>query len=93
METACTLLGAWIVIIGAWRITCLFRRKGSCRFRKCPFRKDYTDTSFMNVLSGGCKKCLPDEDEMEVYRHTADGIVDGLRSESRDGDRGLQDIQ
>lgn len=62
----------------AWRIVCLFRKKGSCRFRRCPFRKKYTQSSCVYFPSGGCTKCPPTESEWEVYKRTADGILESM---------------
>ena len=65
-----------------WRIVCLFRKKGSCRFRRCPFRKDYTSMSCLYFPSGGCTKCPPTPEELETYRHSAEGIVESILNES-----------
>lgn len=62
----------------AWRIICLFRKEGSCRFRRCPFRKKYDQSSCVYFPSGGCVKCPPTESEWEVYKRTADGILESM---------------
>lgn len=59
-----------------WRIFCLFRKKGGCKFRRCPFRKQYTNMSCVYFPSGGCTKCPPAPEELEIYRHTSEGIVE-----------------
>lgn len=61
-----------------WRIACLFRRKGSCRFRRCPFRRDYASSSCLYFPPRGCTKCPPTESEREAYRWTAEGILEAL---------------
>lgn len=62
----------------AWRIACLFRKKGSCRFQRCPFRKKYTQSSCVYFPSGGCTKCPPTEEERVMYERTPDGILESL---------------
>lgn len=67
-----------------WRIVCLFRKKGSCKFRKCPFRKKYTSMSCIYFPSGGCTKCPPTPEELEIYSHTTEGIVENILKEKND---------
>lgn len=50
-----------------WRIACLFRKKGSCKFRECPFRKNYASRSCIYFLSSGCTKCPPTPEELKIY--------------------------
>ena len=81
----------WIIKLGylyifsgmLWRFVCLFRKKGTCRFYKCPFRKQYTNVSNVYFPSGGCRKCLPTEEELEAYRHTPEGIVEALTKKKK----------
>lgn len=67
----------------AWRIACLFRRKGSCRFRSCPFRRDYTSSSCIYFPSCGCTKCPPTEEELAIYEGSAAGIVESMTAKDR----------
>lgn len=78
MKTFYMLGYLYIAAGAAWRIVCLFRRKGSCRFRSCPFRKDYTSSSCLYFPSSGCTKCPPTESEKEAYGRTADGIMEAM---------------
>lgn len=77
------LMEIWIMALVIWRISCLFRKRGACKFRGCPFRKKYTDTSFMGALECGCMKCPPTEEERMIYERTPDGILEYL--DSKDG--------
>ena len=77
-------LGYMYVAAGAaWRTVCLFRKKGSCRFRGCPFRKDYTSSSCIYFPSGGCAKCPPTESEKAAYGNSAEGIVEAILEKGR----------
>lgn len=59
-----TLLQMLICII--WRIICFFRKKGNCKFTKCPFRKNFYSTSYMELEDKiSCDKCLPTIEEIE----------------------------
>ena len=64
-----------------WRIVCLFRKKGGCEFRRCPFRKQYTSMSCVYFPSGGCTKCPPAPEELEIYRHTPERIIENILNE------------
>ena len=66
-----------------WRIICLFRKKGSCKFRRCPFRKNYTSMSCIYFPSGGCTKCPPTLKELEIYRHTPEGIIENIMKDEK----------
>ena len=78
------MLGYIYIAAGAaWRTACLFRKKGSCRFRGCPFRKDYTSSSCVYFPSGGCAKCPPTESEKAAYRNSAEGIVEAILERGR----------
>ncbi len=83
LDGLCDLMGVWITVLLIWRITCLFRKRGACRFSGCLFRKDYTNTSFMNTFSCGCTKCPPTEEEWAVYERTPDGILDCLKHKDK----------
>ena len=82
----------WIMAIGflyvlsgmLWRFICLFRKKGTCKFYKCPFRKQYTNPSNIYFPSGGCTKCTPTPEELEIYSHTPEGIVEALTEKKKD---------
>lgn len=78
-------IGYVIIISGmVWRFICLFRKKGSCKFRRCPFRKQYTNMSDVYFPSGGCRKCPPTPEELEIYNHSAEGIVEKYVREHKD---------
>ena len=72
----------YIAAGAAWRIVCLFRKKGGCRFRSCPFRKNYTSVSCVCFPSGGCTKCQPTESEKEAYGRTANGILKAMKNKN-----------
>ena len=44
VDILCGLMCLYIAMGMAWRMICLFRKNGSCKFRRCPFRRDYTNT-------------------------------------------------
>ena len=72
-----------------WRIACLFRRKESCRFRSCPFRRDYASCSCLYFPPSGCTKCPPTEEERAIYEHSACGIVEELTKKQKKDSKAL----
>ncbi len=68
----------YVIFCMAWRIVCFFRKKGSCKFRGCPFRKNYTSRSCIYFRGGGSTKCPTTPDELAIYRRTPEGIVKNL---------------
>ena len=77
----------YIAAGAAWRIACLFRKKGNCKFRRCPFRRDYTNSTSLYFPPSGCTKCLPTEEEKAVYAHSACRIVESLtQNQKKDAD-------
>lgn len=74
----------YMAVCMMWRILCLFRKKGSCKFTNCPFRKNYMNTSCMHFLDSGCTKCPPTDEELEVYRHSLEGVMENL-AQKKDG--------
>lgn len=74
----------YMVLCITWRVICFFRKKGSCKFSGCTFRKDYTYNSCIYFPSGGCTKCPPTPKEAEIYSHTVEDIVEAiLRAENK----------
>jgi len=67
-----------------WRIACLFREKGNCRFHRCPFRKDYKNSSCLYFPETGCTKCPPTDEELEIYSQTPAGIIETLTQKKDD---------
>lgn len=63
-----TLLEMLVCMV--WRIICFFRKKGSCNFTKCPFRKDFFSASCLQVTDFACDKCLPTAKEIETQKKT-----------------------
>ena len=78
VDILCGLMCLYIAMGMAWRMICLFRKNGSCKFRRCPFRRDYTNTSCVYVPPGGCTKCPPTEEERAIYEHSVYGIVESM---------------
>lgn len=74
---------SYMVMGMAWRIICLFRKKGSCKFRRCPFRRDYTSSSCIYVPPGGCTKCPPTEQEKAIYEHSVYGIAESIKKQQK----------
>ena len=73
-----TAMFLYMIFGMTWRILCLFRKKGSCKFRKCPFRKDYTNMSGIYFTGSGCTKCSPTPEELEIYKHTVEGRIEEI---------------
>jgi hypothetical protein len=78
MEILNGLMFSYIAMGMAWRIICLFRKKGRCKFRRCPFRRDYTSTSCVYSPPRGCTKCPPTERERAIYEHSVYGIAESM---------------
>lgn len=67
-----------ITIVVVWRFICLFKKKGSCKFVKCPFRKNYKKRSYFYFPESGCKKCPPTPEEEKVWRGSLEEVVERL---------------
>ena len=78
------LMALYVIVCTAWRIACLFRKKDSCSFTGCLFRKDYGSTSCIYFPDNCCNKCKPTDEELEVYRRSPDGIMDALKHAKKD---------
>ena len=64
----CLMLLEMLICI-IWRVVCFFRKKGSCKFTKCPFRKDFFSTSCLGLAGNFiCEKCLPTVEEIEEQK-------------------------
>lgn len=72
-----------ILITVIWRFICLFIKKGSCRFVKCPFRMNYTRRSYFYFPETGCKKCPPTPEEERIWRGSLDEAVERLVEEDK----------
>ena len=67
-----------IMIVTVWRFICLFRKKGSCKFVKCPFRKNYAKRSYFYFPETGCNKCPPTPEEEKVWRGSLEEVAERL---------------
>lgn len=67
-----------IMIVTVWRFICLFRKKGSCKFEKCPFRKNYARRSYFYFPESGCNKCPPTPEEEKIWRGSLEEVVERL---------------
>lgn len=64
----CLMLLEMIACI-VWRIICIFKKRGSCKFARCPFRKDFFSTSCLELVDDFlCDKCLPTDEEIEEQK-------------------------
>ena len=61
----------------AWRFVCLFRKKGSCKFRNCPFRSEY-----FFVLP--CTKFPQTKAELESYKIELYKILEEIPKEEEE---------
>ena len=77
------LMFIYMIIGMAWRFICLFRKKGSCKFTRCPFRRDYTNTSCVYFPPRGCTKCPPTESERAIYEHSIYGVFDAMKKNKK----------
>lgn len=76
----CLILLEMLICI-IWRIVCFFRKKGSCKFTKCPFRKDYFSTSCLELVNDFiCDKCLPTIEEIEEQKRILEDLKDYLKN-------------
>lgn len=75
----CLMLLQMLVCI-IWRVACLFRKKGNCKFTKCPFRKDFLNTSCLEFAGDfSCDKCLPTVEEIEEQKRILDKLENYLK--------------
>lgn len=81
----------WLVlnvsmILGAavWRFICLFRKKGSCSFRKCPFRKSYYSGGCVYFPGSGCTKCPPTPEEEGSIEYMVEQMVEAEKREKKE---------
>ncbi len=63
------------VVAIIWNFVCFFRKKGSCKFVNCPFRKRYTGQDEIFSTSYGCTKCPPTPEEEKIWKNTLEGLV------------------
>lgn len=76
----CLMLLEMLICI-MWRFVCSFRKRGSCKFTKCPFRKDFFSTSYLGVHNCFCDKCLPTEEEIEEQERILEYLEDYLKKD------------
>ncbi|RKJ56636.1 hypothetical protein D7X25_05760 [bacterium 1XD42-8] len=56
-----------------WRFVCLFRKKGSCKFRHCPFRQESTNFVYPSLIP--CTKCPLTKEEIENYKNALKKLI------------------
>lgn len=80
----------FVIIPFIWRLVCLFRKKGSCKFTKCPLRKDYGNHPFPFIVPdifpfGSCTKCPPTKEELECYKNSLQGFAEEYLKKKKKG--------
>lgn len=82
------IIYGFVIIPFIWRFVCLFRKKGSCKFTKCPLRKDYGNHLFPFIVPdifpfGACTKCPPTKEELKIYKRSPEGFVEEYLKEKK----------
>ena len=82
LNTLYSLMLLKMLVCTIWRIICFFRKEGSCKFTKCPFRKDFFSTSCLQLVDDfSCDKCLPTIEEIEEQERILKDLEDYLNKE------------